>query len=668
MRQIIKKVFFCLLIVLITSEYSKAQESQQINISSNKISIGGIQYYIHLVKKGQTVYSIAKAYNVSPNDIFNSNPGSEIGIQENTALKIPLNVTSTPFNNYQELESKDTTIINHITIPGDNIYRLSKQYNTSLETIYQLNPTLKDTLKVGAIVKIPRVFQPEKTFKIIHEEKSILYVIKKEDSFISLSRKFNIPLASIIKSNKQLIWGGLKEGQTINITYMDTVVWAPEIAYIDTIDSVKSNTPLFNLLTNQDPLNLNNIKQVPDSGLSLPLDIAILLPFNFKRIVELNTYIDTCENRENLSWAKRQRVRAKKITDFYTDLYLGCLIASDSLRNMGISLNINIYDTEGDSNIVRYLINKYNLKDMDLVIGPINLSCTNTLFEYLGNTDVQIVLPTLPGNIPEYTNVFQVIPSEDVFTEHLSYYLAKQSDKNIILLSNSDSLSRLETFNTKQHIMKYMEYFRTYDSAIIKEVYYNDTLTKTITHSLNTTKENLIVILSKDEAFVSNIARDLYYHKDNYKISLFGNPGWVSWFWKNNLDIDYIHELNVMYFTHFYLDYNKENVKGFLRKFRKDFRSEPYELVQGINPIIYGYDLFLFFTTSLTGLNPSGQQFNGLLSNFEFIQKTPTSKFENVSVTFISYEKDYNINVFKPYNLHINQDQEFTEKEKNIQN
>lgn len=43
----------------------------------------------HNVAKGETVYQIAKKYQVTPFDIYRLNPDAKNGVQENTTLLIP---------------------------------------------------------------------------------------------------------------------------------------------------------------------------------------------------------------------------------------------------------------------------------------------------------------------------------------------------------------------------------------------------------------------------------------------------------------------------------------------------------------------------------------------------------------------------------------------------
>jgi len=60
-----------------------------VDISSQKIISGGKVYYMHPVLKGQTLYSISRAYKVTIDDITRTNVISPKGIQTDQVLKIP---------------------------------------------------------------------------------------------------------------------------------------------------------------------------------------------------------------------------------------------------------------------------------------------------------------------------------------------------------------------------------------------------------------------------------------------------------------------------------------------------------------------------------------------------------------------------------------------------
>ncbi|MGC8803435.1 MAG: LysM peptidoglycan-binding domain-containing protein, partial [Bacteroidales bacterium] len=96
-----KRIFRCFIygIALFTSTYIlEAQNvpTVEVEISTQKVLIGGKPYYLHTVKKGQTLYSIARAYRCTVNEILQyNNLADEIKVDQ--VIKVPVkDVTSEP--------------------------------------------------------------------------------------------------------------------------------------------------------------------------------------------------------------------------------------------------------------------------------------------------------------------------------------------------------------------------------------------------------------------------------------------------------------------------------------------------------------------------------------------------------------------------------------------
>ena len=82
----------CTGIALATPSVSRAQqyEAVPVTISKEKVKVDGVICYSHVVREKQTLYSICKVYQVSPEDIYKYNPGiKENGLKKNTILIIP---------------------------------------------------------------------------------------------------------------------------------------------------------------------------------------------------------------------------------------------------------------------------------------------------------------------------------------------------------------------------------------------------------------------------------------------------------------------------------------------------------------------------------------------------------------------------------------------------
>jgi len=134
--------------------YAQQDEKPEIIKSSTTEIINGKKYYMHKVEKKQTLYSIAKAYNVLTNDIVSENPEITEGLKIGQILKIPT-----------ETEKKETVKVNknpeppdmvlHNVEQGQTFYSISKQYGVSIEAIKAANPELTEGLKAGQQIKIP---------------------------------------------------------------------------------------------------------------------------------------------------------------------------------------------------------------------------------------------------------------------------------------------------------------------------------------------------------------------------------------------------------------------------------------------------------------------------------------------------------------------------------
>src|SRR5450759_5410946 len=99
--------------------------------SKDKVIISGIAYYIHQVKKGETAYSISRAYNITVEDLTRENPPAVYGINEGQTLRIPVKLVNEAKSSESVPVKRDhdeTKFIYHSLKPGETVYFLSKTY------------------------------------------------------------------------------------------------------------------------------------------------------------------------------------------------------------------------------------------------------------------------------------------------------------------------------------------------------------------------------------------------------------------------------------------------------------------------------------------------------------------------------------------------------------
>jgi len=155
----LRHVFALLLLVVLPACKTFAQRGgDEVKKSKQTQVIDGKKFYMHTVEKGQTLYAIAKAYELTVNDVILENPSAIDGIKPGLVLKIP---ATKPKSGTTATGGKDTVAYFwHNVEGGQTLYSLSKLYSTSVESIEKLNPEAKQGLKAGQRLKIPGVRNP----------------------------------------------------------------------------------------------------------------------------------------------------------------------------------------------------------------------------------------------------------------------------------------------------------------------------------------------------------------------------------------------------------------------------------------------------------------------------------------------------------------------------
>lgn len=131
-------------------------------------SVFGQKVIKHKVKSGESIYSIARKYDVTEKEIYEWNPklkGKVLGLKTIVEIqnrkykeeeKKPKEKKKEEVVIVPALSSSNEPYIIHTVNAKETLYSLSKQYGISMEAICELNPELKTgNLKKGAKLKFP---------------------------------------------------------------------------------------------------------------------------------------------------------------------------------------------------------------------------------------------------------------------------------------------------------------------------------------------------------------------------------------------------------------------------------------------------------------------------------------------------------------------------------
>jgi hypothetical protein len=159
----------------------------------------------------------------------------------------------------------------------------------------------------------------------------------------------------------------------------------------------------------------------------------------------------------------------------------------------------------------------------------------------------------------------------------------------------------------------------------------------------------MVIVFSSYEPEVINAISHLHFLLRDYPIKVFGFPAWQKF---DNLRIDVVHELQVTLYSPFFIDYSEDAIKAFVKKCRTDLQFEPYKTTSkgsGINYTYLGYDLSMYFVQAINKYHTNicdciEYYYNPLLlADYDFIRNNVQQSFLNTSISFISYQKDYQI-------------------------
>lgn len=153
------------------------------------------QYSNYIVKKGDTLYSIAANNNIDVDTLKKDNALTSNIVNVGQQLKI--RTTSEVIEDecfgpdYTPPSTTQNTTI-YTVKKGDNLYNIASQYNTSVSAIMNLNNLTSSNLYIGQQLKIPTTSSGGST---------IIYTVKKGDNLYDISKKYNTTVDSIKKKN-----------------------------------------------------------------------------------------------------------------------------------------------------------------------------------------------------------------------------------------------------------------------------------------------------------------------------------------------------------------------------------------------------------------------------------------------------------------------------------
>lgn len=554
-----------------------------------------IRFEEHRVQRKETLFSLSQQYNVDIDDIkrYNKHLYSE-ELRRGEKIRIPLNLPRKEKEFKREtsgVNPLDLTIKEHVVLPQETLYGISRKYNITIADLQRLNPNL-ETLKPGMVLKIKN----GNVEKVIDVEGDLFkyYQVQPQETLFSLTRRFGISRDSLVTLNPALA-DGLKSGMVLKIPNREV----PEYESY----SEENIVNLERRITNFETKNL-----------------VVMLPFHLDKIVKTDTSDNTAE-----------RIKKDRVLQISLDFYSGVLMAIDSAKALGISTKLTTFDTQQSAGKVHTIINTNDFSRVDAVIGPLVQSTADAAASGLERRRIPVVSPfTKSGG--SLDNLLQARPSDEMLSQTMISYIAQNADgKNVIIIADAASSAK------KQELMS------AFPSARIvnpKEGSYIDQ--KELSAALVEGKPNWVILEANKIGVISNATSYLNSLADKFKITLFTTDRNNS-FDSDNISNRHLSKLNFHYPS---VDrvYSPETNKGFIAKYTQKYGAVPNRYaVRGFD---ITYDILLRLASAgdlISSLNEEGTT-QYVENKFDYDPKA-TGGFTNKAIYIMAYDKDLNLKV-----------------------
>lgn len=160
------------------------------NLTSNILSTGQLLKIpsallpesTYIVKKGDSLYSIANKYNTTVEELKRINNLTSNTLSIGQVLKLPSDKPN-------KIEQEKNTIT-YTVQKGDSLYSIARKYSTTIDKIKDLNNLTTNLLSIGQVLLIPTNTNLETT-----------YTVQKGDSLYSIAKKYNTTVDKLKQLN-----------------------------------------------------------------------------------------------------------------------------------------------------------------------------------------------------------------------------------------------------------------------------------------------------------------------------------------------------------------------------------------------------------------------------------------------------------------------------------
>ncbi len=512
-----------------------------VEVSGSVEEVGERVYFFHPVQAGQTLYSIARAYQVDQSVITDANPDIELGLRAGQIIRIPAKT--------------------HAVQARETEFGLSRKYGLTVDQLRQFNPALyEDGLKIGQLIYIPgkpdrevvvpethQVQVPPESYILKPPAPRVMYSLDERPDCVPGEYEGSLQVALLIPLFLDELEGHLPA---------NTDSSHPENPYLDLPHNHRSFSfmPYYHGVI----LALDSIRE---QGLDVALHVYDVGqdPTQARQWIESPgiEYLD-------LIIGPFHRAPLEVVAAFAAqhDIPVVSPLHADKTQLLGFPNLFKITPSTDVmlDNLARHISLHHPYAHIMLVHNnqptarPLIRDFAQTLAAEIDgmNRFVDSVdLARINGYFLEETFIGSRFTSQAVMLEAAGRGIRQRTDQAI------------------------PEAWQAVSSPLpvnITEVVLDSVQMKGLFRKMQAGRNNLLVTLIGGEAFLSNYLRELSLDTLGYDISVVGIPEWERY---ERIEPDYLQKLNVHLFTPDFYSYTDPHIRDFVRRYREQFYTEP---------------------------------------------------------------------------------------------
>lgn len=346
-----------------------------------------IGYTTHKVKRSETLYGLAKKYNVTEEDIKKANRSLYAkNLTKGDKIKIPR------FKTVISKRTLNNTIKKYKVQASEGKWRVAYKFGITIAELEALNPNMNAVIQPGDVLNVPNIDDTdEKPVESAYD----FYEVLPTEGFYRLKVKLGLTQEQLEQLNPELKETGLKAGMVLKVPSSKGVSSSSE-----SVNETNLNANLKNFKTKK---------------------LALMMPYQLNRID-----VDSIEETKEM-------IKNNKLLSIVLDFHVGVVMALDSAKQLGISSDLKVLDTRYNTATISKLLSENKFSDYDAVIGPMKEENFDRVALALKDDRIPVIAAM---NKPKevYGNVFQTIPEDKLLRKAIIDFVKADSLKSKVVI------------------------------------------------------------------------------------------------------------------------------------------------------------------------------------------------------------------------------------------